>query len=161
MHLQGMGTKIRNIRYPWWQPWWNPDGNPYGRHCRHCTNECAMAAECECGVSKFDQLSMEDSHKMIFTHSSPIVLGNMIHEWTSREWTVSFLCKTHPSKLTKLRICKKKVTRPKVDEGPIMETDCKYVNATLKEMLMWLEDNVHPDNPWKEYARCVLLQVFL
>eukprot|EP00794_Sanderia_malayensis_P003305 gene3305-3790_t len=102
-------------------------------------------------ITKFQELSHDEAHDIITRSTSPVIFQNMISEWPARHWTVKFLCSKYADMVTKFKVCN---IRPTFAEaGPRMETDCIYVNATLKDFQEWLGGRPSTGNKFELFAR--------
>ncbi|XP_066542951.1 HSPB1-associated protein 1 homolog [Hoplias malabaricus] len=80
--------------------------------------------------------SPKEIQRIIQCLSRPAVFLNMTDDWPGKNWSVNHLAHCLEEKPICFRIGKK------VEEkGPLFETECSYVKATLAEFLCWTRGN--------------------
>ncbi|XP_051998421.1 HSPB1-associated protein 1 homolog [Xyrauchen texanus] len=84
----------------------------------------------------------EETRSIVQSLQKPAVFLNMTADWPALQWTVEHLS----SRLTeRMRF---RIGKRTADSAPLFETDCSYIDATLKEFLCWTakdgESNVGP-----------------
>ncbi|XP_056610871.1 HSPB1-associated protein 1 homolog isoform X2 [Triplophysa dalaica] len=79
----------------------------------------------------FKPFSPDEARRIVQSLQKPAVYLNMTKDWPSLNWTVKHLSSCLTDRI-RFRIGKRTE-----DRAPLFETECSYIEATLKEFLHW------------------------
>uniref|UniRef100_UPI0037E974E5 HSPB1-associated protein 1 homolog n=1 Tax=Semicossyphus pulcher TaxID=241346 RepID=UPI0037E974E5 len=96
----------------------------------------------------FKPFSPGESQRILHHLQQPAVFMKMTCGWPVLDWTAEHLSRCLGDKLVRFRLGRKDETKT-----PLFETQCSYVEATLKHFLRWTRGHAGTDvGPFSEYA---------
>ncbi|XP_065666280.1 HSPB1-associated protein 1 isoform X2 [Hydra vulgaris] len=91
-------------------------------------------------------LSEDQMKAFLYSQKEPVVITNMINDWSLLNWTLDQIANEFGSIETSLKIYKRKYNDlcsiMNTNSNPIvpMETDCLYIKCLLKEFIYWITE---------------------